>query len=84
MTYAPRYSGPNRSGTCICGHSWEDHHLGMVMRKEYVDQTHEGYIPQECEAYGFNEAGGMQRIDGEWVDHCQGYRDSLDTESKRD
>ena len=77
----PRYSGPTRSGVCVCGHSWEEHHLGWVLNTEYLQQTKEGYIPQECEHYGFNEAGGlMPDADGEWVDHCGSYIDQLDTE----
>lgn len=76
LTYAPLYSGPGKSGICICGHSWEDHHLMLVARQAYVDATHEGYIPGECEAYGSNECGGlMPGLDGEWIDHCRGYRD---------
>jgi hypothetical protein len=74
----PRYSGPNRSGVCVCGHSWDRHHLGMVMRQEYVDATGEGYIPQECEAFGFNEAGGLMPVNGEWIHHCSGYRDMME------
>ena len=77
--YEARYSGPNRSGTCICGHSWEHHHLGLVMRQSYVDATGEGYIPGECLHYGFNEEGGLMP-DPEggpyWVNHCHGYIDS--------
>lgn len=73
MIYHRKYSGEGRSGTCICGHSWEDHHLGMVLRIEYVDATHEGYIPQECCFFGSNEDGGL---DAEGNDHCFGYRDS--------
>jgi hypothetical protein len=51
----------------------------MVMNEEYVKQTGEGYIPQECEAYGFNETGGMKYNleTQEYEDHCHGYRDSL-------
>ena len=26
------YSGPDRKGICICGHKWDDHHLGVVLR----------------------------------------------------
>jgi len=72
----PRYSGPTRSGICICGHSWKEHHLSCVMRQEYIDDTEEGYIPEECCHYGFNESGGQQLVDGEWVEHCFGYVDS--------
>lgn len=78
MEYKPRYSGPNRSGICFCGCSWERHHLCMVMNREYIKQTNEAYIPQECEAFGFNETGGYKFVNGEWVDHCWVYRDNLE------
>lgn len=68
----PRYSGPNRSGICKCGHSWEDHHLGIVMNEDFYNQTHEGYVPQECEFFGFNEMGGL---DIEGNEHCSRYED---------
>ena len=74
----PRYSGPNRSGICICGCSWKQHHLSCVMNQEYVDETGENYLPEECCAYGCNEVGGLKYNEktGEWEDHCHGYRDS--------
>lgn len=73
-----RYSGPNRSGICVCGCSWDKHHLGIVMWKEYIDETGEYYIPQECEAYGSNEVGGAKYNEKteQWEDHCYDYRDS--------
>jgi len=73
----PRYSGPNRSGICVCGCSWEDHHLGVVMNREYANETGEAYVPGECEAFGFNEVGGMKynKATGKWEDHCHSYRD---------
>lgn len=71
MTYTRIYSGEGRTGICICGHSWEDHHLGMRMQGN--DETKEGYVPQECEFYGTNEDGGL---DADGNDHCFGYRDS--------
>lgn len=71
--YTPVYSGPNRSGICKCGHSWEDHHLGMVLNVNYFRQTKEPYVPQECEHYGFNEDGGM---DDQGNFHCGQYEDS--------
>jgi len=80
--FTPRYSGPNRSGICVCGCSWDAHHLGWVMRQDYMDQTKEIYIPQECTAFGFNEVGGMKFVNGEWVDHCHGYLDTLDKDCK--
>ena len=71
----PRYSGPNRSGICVCGHSWKQHHLGVVMNSDYINATKEGYIAQECEHFGFNEMSGLD-ADGEY--HCGSYRDTLD------
>ena len=71
--YEPRYSGPNRSGTCVCGHRWEDHHLGIVMNSVYAEATNESYAPQECEFFGFNEMGGL---DAEGNKHCNNYKDS--------
>lgn len=78
--FQARYSGPKRSGICICGCPWQDHHLGMVMRQEYADDTGEGYIPDECCSFGSNEVGGMKYNEKteEWEDHCHGYRDSLE------
>ena len=76
MKYKPRYSGPGKSGVCVCGHSYEDHHLGMVLNQDYLDQTGEIYVPQECEFYGCNECGGMKPTkSGKWVRHCGSYRD---------
>jgi hypothetical protein len=36
---------------CRCGHTWEEHHHGVVMNKEYFDfpLTIMGCIAQECE-----------------------------------
>ena len=69
----PRYSGINRSGVCKCGHSWEDHHLSVVMNQDYAEQTGEAYLPEECEHYGFNEMGGL---DTEGRTHCHRYLDA--------
>ena len=77
--FKPMYSGPGKTGICKCGHSWEEHHLGIVMNKECFEATQEGYVPQECEHYGCNELGGlMPGEDGEWVEHCGHYKDSGD------
>jgi hypothetical protein len=65
------------SGTCICGHRWDRHHLSMVMNKEYFNATGEGSIASECLAFGFNEMGGLDQ-DGK--PHCFGY---IDTEDPR-
>lgn len=73
MTYKPRYSGPNNSGVCICGHDWTEHHLGVIMNEDYFEATGESYLPEECEAYGSNEMGGL---DSEGNNHCQRYKDS--------
>jgi hypothetical protein len=76
--YERRYSGPGKSGICICGCSWEDHHLGIVMSKEYLESTVEAYIPGECDRFGFNETGGMKydETTKTWVNHCHGYVDA--------
>lgn len=73
-----RYSGPECSGTCKCGHRWDRHHLGIVMNQNYAETTKEGYVPQECEFYGCNEAGGLRLNDetGEWEEHCSYYEDA--------
>lgn len=75
--YQPRYSGPGRSGICECGCSWDSHHLGVVMNSVYSTETGEGYIPEECCAFGSNEVGGLKYNleTQEWEDHCHGYRD---------
>lgn len=76
----PRYSGPNRSGICICGCRWDEHHLGMVINRKYFEETKEAYVPDECCRYGFNEVGGMKfnQETEQWEDHCHGYRDNMD------
>lgn len=78
----PKYSGPGRTGTCVCGHLWEAHHLGLVAQQAYIDETQEGYIPQECEYYGCNEMGGMMWDESgdNLVPHCSQYRDSGEAE----
>ena len=74
----PRYSGPNCSGVCVCGCSWEEHHLGIVMNQDYIEQTGEAYLVDECEAFGFNEVSGRKynETTDEWDDHCHQYRDN--------
>ena len=66
------------SGICMCGHSWEDHHLSMVMNEEAYE-TVGPYFPEECEFYGFNETGGKDE-DGDL--HCNKYVDKDDLERK--
>jgi hypothetical protein len=72
-----RYSGPGKSGICVCGCRWQDHHLGVVMNVKYAEETGECYIPEECCKYGFNEAGG-KKYNPEtdmYEDHCHCYED---------
>ena len=67
------------SGTCLCGHSWKEHHLSMVMRQEYIDATGEYEIPGACLKYGSHEYEGLG-LDGEL--HCAGYVDKDDLERR--
>lgn len=78
-----------RTGMCKCGHSWEEHHLGMVLNTEamkvYAEYDSPLYVPQECEHYGSNEAGGL-KYDEEndvWVAHCFGYEEDPNAEDQR-
>ena len=73
--WVPRYSGPNRSGICKCGHAWDEHHLGVVLNNKYYEQTQEPYLPEECEYFGSNEIGGLNR-DGS--PHCDHYQDTME------
>ncbi len=43
---------------CKCGHTWEYHHHGFVMNKEYFDYplTIRGCIAEECE---YNQRYGV-------------------------
>ena len=54
-------------------HRWDRHHLEIVARQDYVNETGEAYIAQECEQYGVNERGGL---DKEGKPHCYGYIDN--------
>jgi Icc-related predicted phosphoesterase len=65
------------SGVCICGHSYEDHHLGIRQDDHPADWP--PYVPQECEYYGCNELGG-RGPDGE--PHCGHYIDKDDPREK--
>lgn len=66
------------SGVCVCGHSYEDHHLGLIMNSEILaeireqEPNHPPYLPQECEYFGCNETGGLD-TDGNI--HCDNYQD---------
>lgn len=70
--------GPPRkiiySGTCLCGHSYEDHHLGAVANPEAY-AVMGPHLPQECEFFGFDENGGL---DEHGQLHCERYVDAED------
>jgi hypothetical protein len=68
----PEYKKNYYSGICLCGHSWENHHLSMVASLDYIKVTNEGTIPGECLRFGCNETGGL---DENGDDHCFGYVD---------
>lgn len=62
------------SGVCMCGHYYEDHHLGVILNPEAY-AVMGLYLPQECEFYGSNEDGGLDE-NGE--EHCCRYVDRED------
>lgn len=77
----PTYSGPGKTGMCVCGHRWDQHHLHIIMDCAIMDARKEGYIIGQCLAHGHNEAAGMMWNDeDEMVDHCHEYRDTGDLE----
>lgn len=51
---------------CVCGHPISEHHRSWFPGG--------GQLIEECEAYGFNDNGGMQYVDGRWVEHCYRFR----------
>lgn len=63
-------------GTCLCGHSYEDHHLGMVLNPEAL-AIMGPYLQGECEFFGWNESGGF---DENGNPHCMRYVDADDPE----
>jgi hypothetical protein len=43
------YSGDERTGRCECGHSWDRHHLQIVLDKDRQSELlNEEFIPGEC------------------------------------
>lgn len=61
------------SRICACGHPAGDHHISYFAGG--------GVLVEECEFYGWNEAGGMMPDDldsdadeWKWVDHCQRFK----------
>ena len=71
------YSWQIVSGICICGCSYEDHHLNVIMNwPEDLPADHPPYVPEECERYGCNEFGGLIEEEPDcWYDHCHQYKD---------
>lgn len=57
---------------CICGHAAYEHHRSWFRGG--------GELIEECEAFGYNETGGMQNVNGRWTEHCQHFR--LDMEAR--
>ena len=54
---------------CTCGHTLQDHHVSFLRG---------GHMwADECEAYGSNETGGAEFVDGKWVDHCQHFEKAV-------
>ena len=51
---------------CVCGHPAEEHHRSWFRGG--------GEIIEECEAFGSNETGGMEYVEGKWIEHCQRFR----------
>jgi hypothetical protein len=76
--YKSIYSGPERSGICICGCKWESHHLSIVFNQKRIEETKEGYALGPCLRYGNNETEGLKYNEDtdEWDFHCCGYCDS--------
>lgn len=59
------------SGICLCSHSYEDHHLGIILNPDAL-KVMGPYLPQECEFFGSNEDGGL---DENGQSHCHHYVD---------
>lgn len=66
------------TGTCICGHSWDDHHHGVILNPQpLVDREEEyrnvdGILGEECEATQFE---GMRISLSEPECYCMNYHD---------
>lgn len=67
-----------QTGICQCGHSYEEHHLSVIMNEDTmreiaaINPEHPPYLPGECEHFGFNECGGRDRDGNE---HCYQYKE---------
>lgn len=60
------------SGMCICGHSYNQHHLMMCATQEAADAVGAPSVPGACLAYGCNE---MEGLDKDGNPHCFQYVD---------
>ena len=75
----PKFSKVIYSGTCLCGHSYEDHHISMVLNREAL-AVMGPHMPEECEYFGCNETGGL---DEHGNPHCERYVDAEDPDPER-
>jgi hypothetical protein len=75
-----KFKKQNLSGMCICGHAFDRHHLGIIANKEAYEIMGP-YLAQECEAFGFNEMGGL---DEDGKEHCGWYIDIEDLEKQKE
>ena len=71
----------NYNSLCKCGHTVEDHHNPLICKTnnfpidttKYCAENRKDFPHahgEECEYYGFNEMGGLIKIENEWVAHC--------------
>ena len=64
------------TGTCICGHSWDDHHHGFILNPQaLIDAGEEhrnvhGILGEECE---FDQCNGEYFVDDPC--RCNNYED---------
>jgi len=80
---APDYSHVVRviySGTCLCGHSWDDHHCQIVQDAAVAAILGTNYAPDVCEFYGCNEDAGLDEVG---QPHCLLYCDREDPDLSR-
>lgn len=66
------------SGTCICGHDFNDHHGMMVLNPESY-KILGPRLAGACEYFGFNE---MEGLDEKGEVHCMRYVDKDDPDSR--
>ncbi len=68
------------SGTCLCGHGWDDHHCQIAQDPAVIEILGTTYGPEECEFYECNEDAGLDDA-GQF--HCLQYVDRDDPDPKR-